>query len=167
MRRLLACRTLHEGKPLLFALVLLVGAVAVGLVEARKRSQDVVRVNAVFEPAAADGWRRLLVTLRIQPGWHIYANPVGPTELHDVQTEISPATADTIFLRVDYPRGKVQQSEFLGSYRIYEGTVTIPVLVRHKGGSTGPAGIVVRFQACSDRTCLPPARVRLMASPSR
>src|SRR5262249_33401290 len=48
-----------------------------------KRSDSVVKVTAKAEPEkpGADGKQVVIVTLIIDKGWHLYANPVGPEDL--------------------------------------------------------------------------------------
>jgi DsbC/DsbD-like thiol-disulfide interchange protein len=49
----------------------------------------------------------------------------------------------------------------LGTFQIYEGQVSIPVVVQRPAGDTGPLEVSVRYQACDPKRCLPPATAKV------
>jgi hypothetical protein len=109
-------------------------------------------VAAVRDSADAD---ELVVTLRIDPGFHINANPASfenliPTSL--MFTGVKP-------LRVTYPQAIRFKPKFLSdALDVYEGTVAIAAYFP-KGtfGRLATLGATVTAQACTDVICLPPA----------
>jgi DsbC/DsbD-like thiol-disulfide interchange protein len=123
---------------------------------AAKRSDAVVQVQAVAEPVGADARQSVEVSLEVEEGWHIYANPAGLEGL--VATTVTVAAGRELMVeRLEYPPGKVSAD----GYKYYEGKVAVPVTVRRAAGDTSPLRVSVKFQACNDRLCLPPATVTL------
>jgi uncharacterized protein YyaL (SSP411 family) len=96
--------------------------------------------------AAADGWRPFRLRLRVAPGWHVAA----PVEIGGEGAALR---------RVVLPPGDVL---LVGGEetRVYSGAVEVA------GELAGPAGstLRLRFQACDDRRCLPPAEAALPVS---
>jgi len=125
-----------------------------------KKSDSVVKVSAKAAPEkpGADGKQEVTVTLKIDEGWHAYANPPGLEDLEPVQTTVTlKPTVKPEEVKVDYPKGKVINDPALGKYNVYEGTVTIKATVRRAAGDTSPLEVTVKFQTCNDKQCLLPA----------
>jgi hypothetical protein len=116
-------------------------------------SADHVHVVAAARDSADTD--ELMVTLRIDPGFHVNANPASyenliPTSL--MFTGIKP-------LRVHYPQATRFKPKFLNEVLdVYQGTVAIAAYFP-KGTFRGlaPLGATVTAQACTDVICLPPA----------
>lgn len=127
-----------------------------------KKSDSVVKVEFQVEPKVPgpDGTQRLVVSLDIDKGYHIYANPVGLESLAGSQTTLRASARIDPELKVEYPAGKLVPDKEVGDYRIYEGQVRIQAMVRRMPGDTGPLELNLKFQACSDRSCLLPATVK-------
>jgi uncharacterized protein len=97
----------------------------------------------------------LIVTLRIDPGFHINANPASfenliPTSL--MFTSLKP-------LRVAYPQATRFKPKFLNeALNVYQGTVAIAAYFP-KGTLYGSPRMdaTVTAQACTDVICLPPS----------
>ena len=112
-------------------------------------------------PIAAGSEVRAVVTLEIQEGWHIYANPTGVELLKPTTLALGPHPS-VLGFEVEYPPGQPKVLGSLGSEEVllYEETVAIPV--RLTVANDAPAGkleltVVARFQACNDQVCLAPA----------
>jgi DsbC/DsbD-like thiol-disulfide interchange protein len=150
--------TCRSSVPVLVACLALLGAV--GEVRAQgKKSDAVVKVKAEAGKANADGITTVEVSLTVERGWHIYANPVGLEDQADAATTVTvggSAKAEG----VDYPAGKLVKDKVLGDYKVYEGQVTIKAKVRRPAGG-GAIDLAVKFQACSDSRCLVPATVNV------
>jgi DsbC/DsbD-like thiol-disulfide interchange protein len=151
-------RTVHQVSGLaLLACVAWLG----GAGEARaqgKKSDAVVKVNAEAGKPNADGTVPVRVTLAVERGWHIYANPAGSEDFADSATTVT-VGGKSKAEAVDYPAGKLVKDKTVGDYKVYEDTVTITAKVRRAGD--GPIDVAVKFQACSDSKCLVPATVKL------
>jgi hypothetical protein len=127
-----------------------------------KRSDSVVKVVAKADKPGADGKQVVTVTMKVESGWHIYANPVGNENQESSATTLTVEGAGKPRnVRVDYPPGKLVKDPLVGNYSIYEGEVTIKATVQRASGDKGPLDVKVKFQSCSDKTCLLPATVRL------
>ena len=96
--------------------------------------------------------------MKIQDGWHIYANPPGQEDLADTATTVVVGGAGKAEA-IQYPTGKLVKDKAIGDYKVYEDTVTITAKVRRVG--SGPIDVTVKLQACSDTKCLVPASIRI------
>lgn len=97
----------------------------------------------------------IAITLSIDPGYHINANPASLDYLIPTTVKI-PGAAQA---EVAYPQGTVFKPKFLSEgISVYEGTITIHV-ESPKGGllSGEHLPIQIEVQACTDEICLPPA----------
>jgi hypothetical protein len=107
---------------------------------------------------------RIEVRLTIPEGWHL--NSHRPLQEYLRPTELRLETGVTYrLLRVEYPDGETVTLPFDPQpLSVYQGTVTLIVEVETPpglggGGVTIP--LLVSYQACSDRECLPPAEARV------
>jgi thiol:disulfide interchange protein DsbD len=100
------------------------------------------------------------LTLDIAPGLHAQAHGV-PRPFIGVTIEPEPADGLT-FYRVQYPPGHSIEYPALGKMSVYSGSVTfyLPLQIA-PSAPAGPREIKgrLRYQACDDRTCFPPATV--------
>jgi uncharacterized protein YyaL (SSP411 family) len=96
--------------------------------------------------AAADGWRPFRLRLRVAPGWHVAA----PVEVGGEDVELR---------RVVFPPGETLR---VGGEetRVYAGAVEVAGELAGEAGGT----LRLRWQACDDRRCLPPAEAALPVS---
>ena len=144
------------------AVVLALGALA-GAAQLKK-SDTVVKAEAKADPVGADGKQLVTITLTIDKGWHLYANPVGNADLADSQTAVSVSSKNKLQdVKVEYPEGKLVKDKVVGDYKTYEGKVTIKAIVSRAKGDTEPLDVAVKVQACSESQCLLPATVNLTA----
>ena len=114
-------------------------------------SRDHVHVIGVMQ----SGPDALLITLRVDRGFHINAHPAS-------QPYLIPTTltfAGLIPLRIIYPRALRFQPRFADApINVYEGTVAITALFPEGAlMRVPPPHAKVTVQACTDRICLPPA----------
>ena len=101
----------------------------------------------------------------VQDGWHVY----GLSQLPDGPTPLKVTIAENGLIKVDgavtgTPAVKHHDESFNLETQTYSRTfaLTIPVRVKLEavaGHSSIP--VAVRFQACSDRVCLPPRTVQI------
>jgi len=143
----------------LVLLAVLVGDKGTALAQAKK-SDSVVKVEAKADKPDADGKQTITITLDIEKPWHIYANPVENEELDNAKTVVNVASKKKLEnIKVTYPAGKLQKEQ-TGSYKIYEGKVTIKAQVKRARGDNGPLEVAVKLQACNDKTCLFPVTIK-------
>lgn len=122
-----------------------------------------VRPDAALDSAAhvklslsADASREeIRVGLKIDPGYHVNANPASDEYL--IPTTIT--VADVPDAKISYPAGQPFKPKFsTDAIAVYEGSASIPVALP-KGLLAGLAGKTVRveMQACTAQVCLAPA----------
>jgi DsbC/DsbD-like thiol-disulfide interchange protein len=126
-----------------------------------EKSDAHVKVAAMAEKPDANGKQVIAVTLEMDNGWHIYANPVEHEFVEKEATKVK-ASIDgkPVDLKVDYPKGKVIEDDG-GNYRVYEKKVTITATLQRTKGDNRPLKVTVGFQACNDakKKCLTHADV--------
>jgi uncharacterized protein len=127
-----------------------------------KKSDAFVKVTAKGGKADSDGKQAVTITIQIEKGWHIYANPVGDDSLKPVQTVVTVTGKEKLQdVKVDYPAGKLVKEKDLDlEYRIYEGSVEIKAHVRRAKGDSGPLEVSARVHA-SGGCCVLPATVKV------
>jgi uncharacterized protein YyaL (SSP411 family) len=125
-----------------------------------RRSDGVVKVRASADKVDGEGRQVLSVVLTIDPGWHVYANPVGK-DFPGIPTTLSVAGLKAEDVKITYPLGQLVQDAVAGDYYIYEGNATIKAAVRRAKGDTTPLEVSLKIQACNKEKCLLPATVKL------
>jgi hypothetical protein len=127
-----------------------------------KRSDSVVKSTATADKPDPSGKQTVTIKLAIDKEWHLYANPIGNADLESSQTTVSVAAKDKpLTAKVEYPKGKTVKDPLIGDYATYEGEISIKAVVDRSSGDAGPLEVTIKFTACSDKTCLLPATVKL------
>jgi DsbC/DsbD-like thiol-disulfide interchange protein len=148
----------------LFAVAVLAFACSAQLDAGDKtKSESKVKVTAEASKIDKDGMQTVTITLAIEKGWHLYANPVNHDFLEGAQTRVKVAAKSKVSeVRVKYPAGKVHV-EKTGNYDVYEGVVKIEVSLKRAAGDTAPLAISIDVQACDSSVCLKESTIKLMA----
>jgi DsbC/DsbD-like thiol-disulfide interchange protein len=121
-------------------------------------SSKVVKVEISKDPSTTTEEKFVVITFSVEPGYHIYANPVVNPDLASVQTSVGiKSEGKTVTAKVEYPAGKLVKDDVVGDYSTYEGTVKIKLRVAVPRNQTAPLEVVVKYQACSKKSCLAPA----------
>jgi uncharacterized protein YyaL (SSP411 family) len=124
-------------------------------------SDSKVKVTATAGKLDADGKQVVTVTIRIEEGWHLYANPV-PADFPGIPTTVTiEGKTKPQEVEVDYPPGKRIKDAAFGDYNVYEDKVVIKATVRRAKGDSGPLEARVKVQTCNDKKCLAPATVKV------
>jgi hypothetical protein len=112
------------------------------------RTEDHVHVTA---RRAGDAF---LITLRVDPGYHINANPASDDYL--IPTTV--AFAGSVPERIVYPPATLFKPAFADApINIYEGTVVVTATFAPGAlDRTHELGFTVTAQACTKEICLPP-----------
>jgi len=108
-----------------------------------------------------------IVHVKIEDGWHIYANPVGLSEMKattlglDAQTERAAR-----LVNVTYPAGEAKVLGSLGTEKValYQGKVEFSARLKLADGARpGPLTLKfkVNYQACNDRLCKAPDKLEV------
>jgi len=135
------------------------------------RSQDVLpaarerngaHVQARARARIAGDGARIVVTLHIEQGFHVNANPASFDFLIPTRVEFEGVRPTEL----RYPPGKPLRSRFAPDIlSVYEGTVRI-VATLDPAAVAGKAALraTVQSQACTQTVCLPPAEIPLTIS---
>ncbi len=114
------------------------------------QAERLVQPNFELSPPRVDGWRRWKLTLVIEPGWHLNANPASAEFLVPTLVEAEGARLQEIV----YPAGhKVKMAYGDAPLAIYSGTVEIEGELLEE---TETARLMLTYQACDENRCLPP-----------
>ncbi|MDQ3282754.1 MAG: thioredoxin family protein [Acidobacteriota bacterium] len=95
------------------------------------------------------------IVVTIAEGWHVNSNT--PSEEFAIPTVLKLDEATAQLVEARYPQHQMKAFEFTGgkSLAVYDGKFPIAFRAKLKPGATKIAA-TLRFQACSDRVCLPP-----------
>ncbi len=107
----------------------------------------------------AGGTARVAVVLTIQDKWHINTNPARPDFL--IPTELKVASRQkTALAQVHYPKGVQFRMEGIDEpISVYEKQVVLVGMLqvpKSAAGKTEEIDLIIGYQACNDKTCLPP-----------
>jgi len=145
----------------LFAVVFLLVPVLVAQTKVKAPLVSVLPIATAH--VAPGGSTHVAVHLRVAPGMHINSNQVTSELLRPTELKLQPPT-ELMVGKVDYPPGVDYTIPMLPDEKlnVYSGNVTMRVLVR--AFDSTPHGRFrvhgeLRYQACSDRECLPPKSV--------
>ncbi len=136
------------------------GVLAVGLLAGlalAQGSEDPVKVQ-IKAGEKKGTTEEIVITVEVAKKWHIYANPVDNEDLTAAQTIVKVESKGKVNAEVKYPKGNVHKDKIIGNYNVYEGKVTIPILVQRSPGD--PLEVSIRYQACDDKHCLQPQTVK-------
>jgi hypothetical protein len=107
----------------------------------------------------------VVLLAEIQEGWHVYSllqAPGGPIPL-SVKLEQGPAFTLRGLPTTSKPVSIYDKTfAMVTKFHEHSAEITVPLLVSAKAPAGKQEAVIdVRFQACSDRLCLPPATVHL------
>jgi DsbC/DsbD-like thiol-disulfide interchange protein len=127
-----------------------------------KTSAEVVKAKAAASKVDADGNQVITVTLTVDKGWHLYANPVNNEAFEPNATEVTVSgKVKPVSVKAVYPKGQLQKDKDVGDMSIYTGTVSIKVNVKRAKGDKAPLALTVRINACNEKKCLEQSKVKL------
>ncbi|HYL05991.1 MAG TPA: DUF255 domain-containing protein, partial [Thermoanaerobaculia bacterium] len=120
----------------------------------------VVAASTVAAPSgdpggSGDGWRSFEVTLRIRDGWHVNANPASLAFL--VPTSIGGEVRALSYP----PAGRFRSAFAPDQLAVYTGQAAI-----RGEAAPGATALLLTYQACNDRLCLPPVTRPLALAPA-
>ena len=127
-----------------------------------RKSDGQVKATATASKIDDTGKQTVTITLDINKGWHLYANPVNHNNdfLDGAATKVTFAAKVKPQASVKYPAGKTIVDK-KDKYDTYEGTVKIEALVKRAEGDTSPLEITISVQACDKNVCLEPGKIKL------
>ena len=122
-------------------------------------------VRASATSRSSGNHREIVITLDIEQGYHINANPAS----FDFLIPTSVTFADVRPVEVRYPAPKLFKPSFApDTLNVYEGTVQL-VAKLENGALNGLRALsaAINTQACTETMCLPPSRIPLTISIDR
>ena len=125
-------------------------------VEAKAAVLDsAAHVKAAAKGVSLADHDEILVTLTIDPGYHVNANPASIDYLIPAVVTI-PSAPDA---KITYPAGQIFKPKFSPEgISVYEGSVEITAaLPKGRLGSAAHAALRIEVQACTEQICLPPS----------
>jgi len=130
----------------------------------RITSESVVKVAAQPVEISAGGSAAAIVSVTIQNGYHINANPPTYPYLKATELEISSAEGVSVGF-VSYPKALDKKFPFAEKpVAVYEGETALKATLKaDKGTKPGQRSISgrLRIQACDDQVCYPPGTLEL------
>jgi DsbC/DsbD-like thiol-disulfide interchange protein len=112
-----------------------------------------VKVSARAGKIDRAGKQVVILTMKIDKTWHIYANPARHADYESAQTVVKVAAgARPVEAKVAYPAGKLHV-DGEDRFMTYIDSVDIPVQIQ-RTANEGPVEVSVRFVACDDKKCL-------------
>jgi len=121
-------------------------------------SKDKVSVQAhIVHGGSTEISKTVKITLEIEDGWHINANPASLDFL--IPTAVDIQTEQKSDLNISYPDGHKMETP-LGSIDTYEGAVDITATVEAKEPiDVSKMRALIQVQACQGATCYPPSQI--------
>ena len=117
-----------------------------------------VKVDAKAVKSTGDK-QVVVVELKIDKGWHVYANPADNEQLAGAETKVQVnAAGKKVPATIKYPPGKEHDDKDVGKYKIYENKVVIPVEFTRTDAAVE---VSVTYQACDAKKCLQPKTVKI------
>jgi thiol:disulfide interchange protein DsbD len=127
-------------------------------------SVKVVKATAAEAQLAAGGSAEASITLAIQNGYHVNANPPSFAYLRATEITVQPDDGISVGF-ITYPTALTKKFSFAEQpLAVYEGTAVIKVMLKAtasatKGQRSLPAK--VQIQACDDQVCYAPGTLEL------
>lgn len=106
------------------------------------------------------------ISVKIDPGLHIYANPTRNDSIPPTKLSLEPKAGFRL-ARVEYPAGTLKEYEpagVAGKIGVYEGTIAINAVIEvDRSAPEGDATLVLKLdhQACDARSCRAPAKLEI------
>lgn len=148
----------------LILLLTMVGAISMisAATQAGEKSDAKVKATASAKKSGADGKHVITITLDIEKGWYIYANPINANTdtLAGNETRVALQAKGKVMGVARYPTGK-QKMDDKYKFDIYEGNVVIQADVQRTLGDASPLEISIHVNACRKGECLLPGVIKL------
>jgi hypothetical protein len=103
-----------------------------------KKDEFPVKMTATASKPDANGNQQIVVTLTIQKGYHVHANPPRNVDLEGYEVRMKVMGKNLTEARISYPEGELAGDKAIGTYRIYQGKVTFKADVRRPNRDTEP-----------------------------
>ena len=116
------------------------------------KSDSKVKASIKADKPGADGTQKIAITLAVDKGWYIYANPVRSEDFEPNETKVTLKAKGQLKYAVTYPP-ETEKTETIGKdtlkYRIYQDSVVIEARVQRTPGDASPLQVKIDVNACS------------------
>ena len=127
-------------------------------------SLNFVKASAAEAQVSAGGSVEAVVTVAVQSGYHVNANPPSDAYLKATELIVQPNDGLTVGF-IKYPNAATRKFSFSQkALAVYEGEVPIKVLLKAAAAaSKGPHQLAAKLnvQACDNQLCYPPGTIDL------
>lgn len=126
-------------------------------------SKSKVNVRAQIIPSqSTDTHKSVTVTIKIDDGWHLNANPASLDFLIPTVVDIQSEQASTV--QVDYPKAHTIETP-LATIKVYKDTIEINAIIDSEQTiETSKMRALIQVQACQEDTCYPPSQITVEVS---
>jgi thiol:disulfide interchange protein DsbD len=121
------------------------------------RAAQVAELTGRIEPGDA-GAVRVIATVKVAAGYHVNAHK--PNEEFLIPTALTLQSSDVAFDEPAYPEPKEQKFSFAGDKPLLVYDASFDITAVGRPAPTKPVELTLRYQACDDERCLPPATAR-------
>lgn len=127
-------------------------------------SEGVVTATIGSVEISDDDSHEVNVTITVEPGYHINANPASFPYLKATTLDVPPIDGVSVD-SITYPKALQKKFAFAeGPLAVYEGTVEIKVKLKtakNQPSKERSLPATLRIQACDDQVCYPPGKLQL------
>ena len=119
------------------------------------------RLVASQQPIRPGDSFKVALVAEIEEGYHLY----GPEEPYPSRTEVSVSGENMEVGDPSYPPVETRELSGLGTYDLFEGTITIRIPVKLSDSGTAPEHTMkatVNYQVCTEFACSAPASEELL-----
>lgn len=123
-----------------------------------------VQWSASAKPAAHAGEYVVALHADVENGWHVYStkqSPGGPLPLVIRVDQGAPFSLDGVITGSNPIQH--HDASFNLDTEYYTGTFLLNIPVKSSNQGSGEIPLAIRFQMCSDTTCMPPRTIHLVA----
>jgi DsbC/DsbD-like thiol-disulfide interchange protein len=157
--------TRMDFRPIPFGLLLGLSLCSVGFAQVPMQPVQWAGSAIPGTPAEQGSTIKIELSAEVQEGWHVYGltqAPGGPTPLRVTLDENG--VVQVVSVKSGTPSTKKHDPSFDLETEFYPGSFSLDIqtqVKQHAPSGNQSIPVSVRFQACNDRTCLPPKTVHL------
>lgn len=127
------------------------------------QSKDKVNVQAqIIQSQSTDTHKSVTITIKIDDGWHLNANPASLDFL--IPTVINIQSEQSSTVQVDYPKTHTIKTP-LATIQVYKDTIEINATIDSEQTiETSKIRALIQVQACQEGICYPPSQITVEVS---
>lgn len=124
------------------------------------QSKDKISAQAhIIQNRSTNTHKAVTVTIKIEDGWHVNANPASLDFLIPTAVDIQSEQKSTV--QVNYPKAHAMETPF-GAINTFKDTIAInATIISDKTIDVSKMRALIQVQACQKDTCYPPSQITL------